>query len=133
MVGSVGLIAGAGYTVTSYDANEWNVGADLDIGAFGLGAVYTEANTDTGSTAVTADTETWALGADYTTGPFKLGASYLNKDVTTTETDRYAAGVTYSYGPGMTFRGSVGYREDDAAVGVDTDATTVTVGTQVNF
>lgn len=135
MVGSVGLIAGAGYTVTSYDATQWNVGADLDIGAFGLGAVYTKSDKDTGSTAITADSKTYAVGADYTTGPFKLGASYLNKDVNAgTETDRYAAGVTYSYGPGMTFRGSVGYREDDkVGATADTDATTVTVGTQVNF
>jgi len=127
VVGSVGLIAGGGYA-TSGDANtdEWNLGADLDIGAFGLGAVYT--TLDVAST----DTDTMVLGADYTIGPFKLGASYLNQDVDGgAETDRYAAGVTYSYGPGMTFRGSVGYKDVDATV--DTDAATVSVGTQINF
>jgi len=128
MVGSVGLITGAGYTTAGdadYDA--WNLGADLDIGAFGLGAVYL-AEDD-----ATVDTDTWALGADYTTGPFKLGASYLNSDEDGAgELDRYAAGVVYSYGPGMTFRGSVGYSEtNDTAA--DDDATTVTVGTQINF
>lgn len=131
MVGSVGLIAGAGYTATTQDTDEWNVGADLDIGAFGLGAVYTtlEQNSD--------DSDTMVFGADYTTGPFKLGASYLNNDETIgtdTETDRYAAGVTYSYGPGMTFRGSVGYTDvDGLAATADDNATTVTVGTQINF
>jgi predicted porin len=132
MVGSVGLIAGGGYTtIGDAETDEWNLGADLDIGAFGLGAVYTTQE------IVNDDSDTWVLGADYTTGPFKIGASYLNNDETVgtdTETDRYAAGVTYSYGPGMTFRGSVGYKDFDSAVNTqDGDATTVSVGTQINF
>lgn len=127
MVGSVGMIAGGGYTTAGdTDTDEWNLGADLDIGAFGLGAVYTTLD------VANTDTDTMVFGADYTTGPFKLGASYLNQDVDGgAETDRFAAGVTYSYGPGMTFRGSVGYKDVDATV--DTDATTVSVGTQINF
>lgn len=130
MVGTVGVIAGAGYTTTSEDNTEWNTGLDLDIGAFGLGAIYTEQDNSN-----TADQETIVLGADYTTGPFKVGASYLNNDVDAgTETDRYTGGVVYTYGPGMTFRGSVGYTDADAvAAAADADATTVTVGTQVNF
>jgi outer membrane protein OmpU len=127
MVGSVGLIAGAGYTQTDADYDAWNAGVDLDIGAFGVGAVYlTEDDAAT-------DVDTYAVGADYTTGPFKLGASYLNADDDAAgELNRYAAGVVYSYGPGMTFRGSVGYAETDDT-GADDDATTVTVGTQINF
>jgi outer membrane protein OmpU len=40
--------------------------------------------------------------------------------------------VTYAYGPGMTFRGSVAYGEDfDAST--DVDGTAVMLGTQVNF
>lgn len=125
MVGSVGLIAGAGYTTTNNNGEEWNVGADLDIGAFGLGAIYTELDDDG------AETETWVVGGDYTTGPFKLGASYLNADAdTVSDTDRYTGGVVYTYGPGMTFRGSVGYTEEEVS---DVDATTVSVGTQINF
>jgi outer membrane protein OmpU len=130
MVGSVGLIAGGGYTTAGDDdTDEWNLGADLDIGAFGLGAVYT--TLETGSD----NSDTWVVGADYTTGPFKLGASYLSNDDeigTDTTTDRIAAGVTYSYGPGMTFRGSVGYKDVEVGT-VDSDATTVSVGTQINF
>jgi outer membrane protein OmpU len=130
MVGTVGLIAGAGYTTAGDSGiDEWNVGVDLDIGAFGLGAAYTNLDVDN-----VADVDTMVFGADYTTGPFKLGASYLNADATGDEEfDRYAAGVTYSYGPGMTFRGSVGYRDAESATFGDSDATTVTVGTQVNF
>ena len=136
MVSNVGVIAGAGYTGASQeedsagveDFQEWNVGLDLDIGAFGVGAVYTE---DNNGADVNDEDTTWVLGADYTTGPFKIGASYLNNDNDNVEeTTRYTAGVIYTYGPGLTFRGSVGYGEEDTS---DDDATTVTVGTQVNF
>lgn len=141
-ISNVGVILGAGYTGASEEAHlagtddfqEWNVGADLDIGAFGLGAVYTENNN---SSSTEDDNETWVVGADYTTGPFKIGASYLNNDsdlgAQDPETDRIAAGVIYTYGPGMTFRGSVGYTELDNRVATDVDATTVTVGTEINF
>ena len=137
---TVGVILGAGYThgsqeidvVGNDDFNEWNVGADLDIGAFGVGAIYTENN----NASDEDENETWVVGADYTTGPFKLGVSYLNNEEdlgADTETDRYAAGVVYTYGPGMTFRGSVGYVDQDVTGGTDNDATTVTLGTQINF
>ena len=128
MVGSVGLIAGGGYT-TQEETDQWNIGADLDIGAFGLGAVYTIAEDDD----LDIDSKTWVVGADYTTGPFKLGASYLDNDTDVVgDLQRYATGVTYSYGPGMTFRGSVGYTDVDTIL-VNDDATTVSVGTQINF
>lgn len=129
MISNVGVILGGGYTTANNDVDQWNLGADLDIGAFGLGAVYT--TLDEGNNN---DVDTWVLGADYTTGPFKLGLSYLNNsdDNDTTEVDRYTGGVVYTYGPGMTFRGSVAYTQDDATAN-DDDATTVTVGTQINF
>lgn len=134
----VGFAAGAGYTHASQEVDaagdddfaEWNVGLDANIGAFGLGAVYTENNNadDTND-----KNETWVVGADYTTGPYKIGASYLNNDSDATgadvETERYAVGAQYSYGPGMSFRGTVSHAEAD---GQD-DATAVTVGTAINF
>ncbi|MDD3020318.1 MAG: porin [Alphaproteobacteria bacterium] len=128
MVSNVGVIVGAGYTATNNDVDEWNVGADLDIGAFGLGAVYTTMENNT------ADTDTWVVGGDYTVGPYKLGLSYLNAetDGNALDVERYTGGVVYTYGPGMTFRGSVAYTEDNDAAG-DPDATTVTLGTQINF
>ena len=137
MVSDVGVILGAGYTEAGDDADEWNVGADLDIGAFGLGLVYTAANSDT----LDADSDTWVVGGDYTVGPYKLGLSYLNADADigtdlNGDLDRYTGGVVYTYGPGMTFRGSVAYTEADVRAGslaADEDATTVTVGTQINF
>jgi predicted porin len=137
---NVGMILGGGYSFSELeedlgslddDRQAWNVGADFDIGPFGLGAAYTE--DDHGQDD---EEETIVVGADYTTGPFKLGVSYLNKDntfgVDDLDTDRYSGGVVYTYGPGMTFRGSVGYVEHDNDAD-DADATYVAVGTQINF
>ncbi|MGH1404245.1 MAG: porin [Alphaproteobacteria bacterium] len=133
---NVGVIAGAGYstvindTATGDDADSFNVGLDLDIAAFGIGAIYLS-ETDTAD----VDTDTFVIGLDYTTGPFKLGASYLNQDIddaADTETDRYTAGVVYNYGPGMSFRGSVQFVDEETTT-TDTDATAVTLGTQINF
>lgn len=174
---NVGVILGAGYTHLELEAADftgltgnlpaggtqavlndptddrqaWNVGADFDIGPFGIGAIYKVDNAgeivNAVSTATTAsntgdDEETWVVGLDYTTGPFKLGASYYDQENTfgydNLDTNRYSGGVTYTYGPGMTFRGSIGYVEHEAT-GIggpgsnDVDATYVTLGTQINF
>ena len=148
----VGVIAGAGYShgnleeetaspAVTDDRTVWNVGLDLDVGPFGIGAVYVEDNAGLESSTSADDEETLVIGVDYTTGPFKLGASYYDQDntfgVKDDETTRYSGGVVYTYGPGMTFRGSIGYIEhEDATAGaanVDVDATYVTLGTQINF
>lgn len=162
---NVGVILGAGYThvdledVVAVGANDftddrtqWNVGADFDIGPFGVGVAYMEDDFgDTGNNSTTVrrdEEETWVVGVDYTTGPFKLGASYINKDGAANvigdtgndgvESERYTGGVTYTYGPGMTFRGSVSYVDHDNVAGLagtddDIDATSVLLGTQINF
>lgn len=146
MFNNVGFIFGAGYTTvqleqdgplaTAADADdfdEWNVGLDLDLGAFGLGVIYTENNN---GEEVNDDNETLVVGADYTTGPFKLGVSYLNNDNNDSgaelDTDRYTGGVVYSYGPGMSFRGSISYIDHELGA-VDQDATSILLGTQINF
>lgn len=130
---NVGFAVGAGYTrvdddggLAAGDIDQWNVGLDLDIGAFGIGAAYTETNDDA------ADLDTWVVGADYTTGPFQFGASYLNSDVVGGDVDRYTGGVIYTAAPGLTFRGSVSHIETDIA-GVSDDATSVLGGVQFNF
>ncbi len=142
---NVGMILGGGYALSNLEADNageddraaYNLGADLDFGPFGLGAVYM--NDDFGlDGAANDDEETWVVGVDYTTGPFKLGASYLDQSNTAgienDDAKRYAGGVVYTYGPGMTFRGSIGYVEhEDATPANDVDATYVTLGTQVNF
>lgn len=165
-ISNVGVTLGAGYSQLELeqvavsaaadptdDRTAWNVGIDLDIGPFGIGAAYMEddlGELDIDGTAggqKVDDSKTFVVGADYTTGPFKLGASYLNNEALAgtilggsngIETDRYTGGVVYTYGPGMTFRGSVSYIEHDAT-GIGgtgdnkVDATAVMLGTQVNF
>ncbi len=137
----VGVIAGAGYsyitnnssTAGQDDGQAFNLGLDLNIGPFGVGAVYLEDNRNVDNT--TDDTQIIVLGADYTTGPFKIGASYYNNDVDgNIEVDRYTGGVVYEYGPGMSFRGSISFTdaENDSA-DTDGDATAILLGTQVNF
>jgi len=158
MVGDVGVALGAGYSHVELESEDitvgalgtlddntrWNAGLDMNWGAFGLGVVYLE---DDHGFDLTADEEVFVVGADYTTGPFKLGASYYNSDQELDgivgaagsgelETERWMAGVTYTYGPGMTFRGSVGIVDMEVPTAIsatDTDATFVMLGTQINF
>ena len=145
-VQNVGVIVGAGYshgsqenTDTAIDNRKaWNIGLDLDIGPFGVGASYSEDNNAEDGTGVNAgDNEIFVVGVDYTTGAFKLGASYYNNDDKSTngvEYDRYTAGVTYEYGPGMTFRGSIQQLDVDNVIGTNSaNGTAVLLGTQVNF
>lgn len=135
----VGVIGGAGYShggeeedsATTDDREIWNAGLDLDIGAFGVGAAYITDNNGLDDT----DTDTYVAGVDYTTGPFKIGASYLNSDrEDVVEFDRYTGGVTYEYGPGMSFRGSLSHVEaDEDSSDEEYDGTSIILGTQVNF
>ncbi len=142
----------------SDDRTAWNAGIDLDIGPFGVGVAYMEDDFgDTSQTPIVAgvistrdEEKTIVVGVDYTTGPFKLGASYMDQEGTNNivgltgtdgiDTQRYSGGVVYSYGPGMTFRGSINHIQHDnvsgrvlGAADDEFDATTVTVGTQINF
>lgn len=129
--------SGTDQVVSTLDDREaWNVGVDLNWGPFGLGAAYLE--DDNGFSSDTFEEETWVVGADYTTGPFKIGASYFNTDLRDgdLEADRWTGGVTYTYGPGMTFRGSLSYVELDETIGItndSADATSVMLGTQIDF
>lgn len=152
---NVGFAVGGGYTHVENkgrspavgvvnrqdDVAQWNLGTDLDIGAFGLGAVYTRTNNVGGFKDV--DARTWVVGADYTTGPFQFGASYLNNDSeqqgnnASIDTDRYTGGVVYTVTQGLTLRGSISYIQHDVpgvgAVNKDIDATSVLGGIQFNF
>ena len=132
---NIGFAVGAGYGQgdDSDEFQQWNVGTDFDIGAFGVGAAYTEAESEIADT----EQDTIVVGADYTTGPFQFGVSYLNLDGgdDTADADRYAAGVVYTLTQGLTLRGSVQYvdADDDAGGDDDDDATAVLGGIQFNF
>jgi hypothetical protein len=156
----LGVTVGGGYTHTQYTSagaadqndtyHEWNLGAAATWQQFGAGVVY---KTDNGGLHNDGQNRTWVVGVDYTTGPFKIGGSYLNNheglgDTTATsgisngklDSTRWAPGVIYTYGPGMTFRGSVGWvrtslpnEGGNAGVGGHLNATDVLLGTQINF
>jgi len=126
------------------DVQSWNAGLNVGFGPFNIGGAYLQSNNgDFVSGALTntnSDSDTYVVGADYTTGPFVLGVSYYNQtqergSLGDLDTERYAGGVTYTYGPGMSFRGSVAHTSNDLnTTGVaDFDATTVLLGTQINF
>ena len=156
----VGVTLGGGYTHVGLQSDtdvvgdplsafhQWNLGAAVTWQQLGLGVAYTD---DNGGIDANGKNRTWVAGVDWTTGPFKLGASYLNNheglgqngalvDQGTLDTSRWAGGVVYTYGPGMTFRGSVGWvRTDfpseqlDAGDTSKSHATDVLLGTQINF
>jgi outer membrane protein OmpU len=130
----VGVAFGAGYgsydgEITTADRDAWNAGLDLDFSGFGFGVAYLEEEQN----AAGDDREVLVVGADYQMGAYKLGASWLNQDgdnAVVNELDRITAGASYSYGPGMSFRGSVSLTDNDTA---NTDETQFLVGTQINF
>lgn len=154
------------------DDKTWDAGLNLKWSAFDLGGAYLKSNNGANNTPYgDGDTRVWVAGLDYTIGAYKLGMSYYNQkqdvgaidavledafyapgdldaDVNgvdrAVDTDRWSAGVQYTYGPGMTFRGSVNYINhqigvrdfindalDEAAV--DDSHTFVMLGTQINF
>lgn len=144
------------YSDPTNDRAAWNAGIDLDIGAFGIGTAYIvddngelarttgPTNPAQGDSLTVGDEETWVVGADYTTGAWKVGASYMTVDNTfaihNLETDRWTGGVVYTYGPGMTFNGSVQYVDHELSGSTlggtgdaEVDATALLLGTQINF
>ena len=158
----LGVTAGGGYTHVQYTSDstgtdqndafsEWNLGVGATWQQFGAGVVYTR---DNGGLKNDGQNRTWVAGIDYTTGPFKIGGSYLNNheglgDETaidgisngSLDTQRWAPGVIYTYGPGMTFRGSAGWVRTNIPTdggnagsgGGHVNSTDVLLGTQINF
>lgn len=130
--------------IATDDVTTWNVGANVGISAFNVGVAYLKSNNGDVASATTTNTNsdatTWVVGADYTTGPFVLGVSYYDQtqELGTTadfDTQRYAGGVTYAYGPGLSFRGSVSHINHDAntAATPEFESTNILLGTQISF
>jgi outer membrane protein OmpU len=141
------FVVGAGYSSvrledetvgsTLDDLNEWNVGLDLNIGDFGVGAAYTETNEGLKDNG---DSETFVLGADYTMGAVRYGASWMNNDReegagASIETNRFTGGAVYEFGPGLSFRSSVSHVDSDASatLGDDVEATSLLLGMEILF
>lgn len=97
------------------------------------------------------ENKTYVIGAAYDNGPYHVGVSYLNQeferdvidavtdadvndvafDGATKEIDRFTLGGGYSFGPGITFRGSVSWGEIESKV-IDSTAL-ASGGTNVTF
>lgn len=140
--------AGAAGTAGSRSLQTYNFGANVGISGFSLGGVYKHSNNGIAETATTNDkTKTWVVGGAYDNGPYHVGASYFHETIGDgllsgahigdSKVHRYAVGGGYTFGPGMTFRGSVDWGKFNANAAAATSNserfTQVTVGTDVQF
>jgi len=118
------LTSGGGYTfVGDADFQEWNIATNLKKGNWGLGGVYTSFK------EVNDKTDTFVVGAEYTIDAIKIGASYFDsRPEIGSDNRRYTAGAIYDIGEGLSFRGSLSYRDTSS-----NEATTISIGTQINF
>lgn len=129
-------------------------------------AATVENETTAAASRVTGDVtrETWVGGLGWDNGPFHLGASYLHQETelptltsqtaataigdmwfsgTSNTVTKTTIGGGYTFGPGMTFRGSVAFGEFEAdgftglstapVAAVDNRFTQVAIGTQIDF
>jgi outer membrane protein OmpU len=141
--------AGAG-NFASDSLSAWDAGLNVSFNDFSVGVAYLNADTGVQEAAGpgnSAEIETWTIGAAWDNGPYHLGATWYNTQLGNNiyglslqgtndiEIDRYTVGGGYTYGPGMTFRGSVAFGSVDSALGgaADTDFVQVGLGTDVNF
>lgn len=150
-----GLSLGGGYSQADIEATgglytddveTWNAGLNVAFSGFSVGAAYrtTEVGLDLTSIGLANDDverDTWAVGAAWDNGPYHAGVSYLNTQYEQDglagelEADRWTVGGGYTYGPGMTFRGSVSVFGEDLTDAGETDdnATQVAIGTDIQF
>ncbi len=141
--------AGAG-NFGSDSLSAWDAGLNVSFNDFSVGAAYLNADTGVQEAAGpgnNAEIETWTIGAAWDNGPYHLGATWYNTEIGNNvyglglagtrdvEIDRYTVGGGYTYGPGMTFRGSVAFGNVDSSTAAanDTDFLQVGIGTDVNF
>lgn len=134
--------AGAG-AVGSDDLTTWNAGANFSFSGFSLGGAYHITNNGIGATA-DEDTTTWTVGGAWDNGPYHVGVSYLDRTygngfvgigAADLEVTRWTVGAGYTYGPGMSFRGSLslGKADNNGVAARDVDFTQGTLGTQIDF
>jgi hypothetical protein len=144
-----GAAAGA---LGSRDLQTWDGGLNFTWQQFSLGGAYRWSNTGTSSVAGgDADARIWDVGLGWDNGPWHAGASYFDDKLdggayggaftsiangaTELTLRRETIGGGYTFGPGMTFRGSVALLQADDHVAGDhhPDQTQVTLGTDINF
>lgn len=141
----------------------WNGGVNVAFSGFSLGGAYLRSDTtrvtngDQGGVAErnTGDitNKTWVVGGGYDNGPYHAGASYVHSQVDLDGITQAGGGGTtpiaaswaratsttvgggYTYGPGMTFRGSISDgKYSTSAGGADNNRfTQVAIGTDIQF
>jgi outer membrane protein OmpU len=136
----------------SKDLETWDAGLNFTWQQFSLGGAYKWSNTGTTSVAGTGgnDARIWDVGLGWDNGPWHAGASYFDLDADPNAygfgaglghnltVRRETVGGGYTFGPGMTFRGSVALLQADdhfatSTTNVHPDQTQVTLGTDINF
>ena len=143
-------VAGAN-NFASDDYSAWDAGLNVSFNDFSVGIAYLNEETgvdDTAGAGNDSEIETWVVGAAWDNGPYHLGATWYNTEIgnnafglgltgtDNVDIERWTVGGGYTYGPGMTFRGSVAFGDVEAASGAaadDTDFLQVGIGTDVNF
>ncbi len=135
----------------------WNGGASVVAYGFSLGGAYKHSKTSrvadtTVGAGVTSESTgitntVWVAGVAYDNGPYHVGGSYLRDNLdfkagsggddfdlaqARIRTTKSTVGGGYTFGPGMTFRGSVAWGKFDTT-GTDNTFKQVTVGTDVQF
>lgn len=157
-----GISAGGGYSgaskqnsatavglVGSKDLETWDGGLNFTWQQFSLGGAYRWSNTGTSAiVGQSSNARIWDVGLGWDNGPWHAGASYFDdkfdggaygfQSVNQLTLHRETIGGGYTFGPGMTFRGSVALLQaDDHATtsisNVHPDQTQVTIGTDINF
>jgi len=141
VVSGSGFDVGFGYTkmdnkILGTDPSAWNIGANVGFGAFKVGAAYIKNDADVAN----ADSTAYDLGLTYDMGAYTVGASYFHskQDTAATTEDknsRLLVGGSYTYGPGMTFKGSIQHfdLETNTVGDTDNDGWAIVLGTNVNF
>ncbi|OFW82871.1 MAG: hypothetical protein A2018_00535 [Alphaproteobacteria bacterium GWF2_58_20] len=124
-------------TAAAAEPSAYNLGLNVGFGAFKVGAGYVKNDAD----AANLDSSAYQLGVTYDMGAYTVGASYFHGEqevgVAGTADDKNArivVGGTYTYGPGMTFKGSIQHFDLDSATATDKNAGyAIVLGTNVNF
>lgn len=127
----------------------WDGGLNFTWQQFSLGGAYRFSNTGTQAAAgQSADARIWDVGIGWDNGPWHAGASYFDDKldgdaygfggVNQLTLHRETVGGGYTFGPGMTFRGSVALLQADdhaatSTLNVHPGQTEVSVGTDINF
>ena len=90
-----------------------------------------------------SDARTWVVGGAWDNGPWHAGLSFYRLDLDSNaygagfgddlQIDRWTLGGGYTYGPGMTFRGSAAMLNTDTGGRSGLRSVPGRIGTDVNF